>query len=46
MPIDNIMRTFKSNEKEMLIDSMEKLIEFYYFFRNSLKFSLYIKAYL
>ena len=28
MPIENIMQTFKTNEKEMLIESMEKLIEF------------------
>lgn len=28
MPIENIMQGFKSNEKEMLIDSMRKLIEF------------------
>lgn len=30
MPLDNIMRNFKTNEKEMLIESMEKLIEFIY----------------
>ena len=28
MPLENIMQNFKSNEKEMLIESMEKLIEF------------------